>query len=52
MSIATANEKCSAQKAIIYEEESEKGRMLFDDPLFANWLRISFPLCNSPDKLN
>ncbi|MGM0439552.1 MAG: AAA family ATPase [Chlamydiota bacterium] len=31
-------------KGILDEEGTVKGRVLFDDPLFAYWLRISFPM--------
>ena len=31
-------------KGILDEEGTAKGRVLFDDPLFAYWLRISFPM--------
>ncbi len=31
-------------KGILDEEGTTKGRVLFDDPLFAYWLRISFPM--------
>lgn len=31
-------------KGILDEEGTVKGKVLFDDPLFAYWLRISFPI--------
>lgn len=31
-------------KGILDEEGTSKGKVLFDDPLFAYWLRISFPM--------
>jgi len=31
-------------KGILDEEGTGKGRVLFDDPLFAYWLRVSFPI--------
>lgn len=31
-------------KGILDEEGTGKGRVLFDDPLFAYWLRMSFPM--------
>ncbi len=30
-------------KGLLDEEGSTKGRVLFDDPLFAYWLRLNFP---------
>lgn len=36
--------KALKSKGILDEEGTVKGKVLFDDPLFAYWLRISFPM--------
>jgi uncharacterized protein len=36
--------KALKSKGILDEEGTGKGRVLFDDPLFAYWLRMSFPM--------
>jgi len=36
--------KALKSKGILDEEGTSKGKVLFDDPLFAYWLRMSFPM--------